>query len=172
MLDALRAKRLSVRFVLALAPALMLMTANVFACDHAKESKAATADTQHQEHQPLPAEPNAAIKRFPTDKHLRKSMSSIEEALANATGGQIPSKKSANELGKMVEEGIADIVKHCSLPKDADAALHPIIHEMSLAAAQLKSGQNVESALQQLGQSLSKYRETFDHPLEAAAHVH
>lgn len=159
--------------VIALASGLMLAAGGSFACDHDKESKATKADAQHQLHDHTTQQADAVgSKRFATNKHLRKAMSSIEVAYTEATRGQNPSKASARSLAMTVEEGIADIVKHCSLPKDADVALHAIIHEMSAAATQLKSGRSIAGASEQLGRALDQYRATFDHPLETAAHVH
>ena len=171
MTDRLRIN-LTTRFFAVLIPALILGSASVFACDHGKESKTSAEETQHQEHETHAAAPEVAAKRWPTNKHLRKSMDSIEAAFAEATRGQAPNNATARKLGSTVESGIADIVKHCSLPKEADAALHPIIHEMTSAAAQLKVGRSIEPALTQLRQALDTYRATFDHPAEKTAHVH
>jgi hypothetical protein len=171
MTDRLR-KNMAARFIAALIPVLILGSGSVFACDHGKDSKTSAEAVQSQEHEAHAAAPEVAAKRWPTNKHLRKSMDSIEAAFAEATRGQVPNRATARKLGSTVESGIADIVKHCTLPKDADAALHPIIHEMTSAATQLKAGRSIEPALMQLRQALDTYRATFDHPAEKSAHAH
>jgi hypothetical protein len=172
MTNRLRTKTKTTRFVAALIPAIILGSGSVFACDHGKESKTTAEEAQHQGHETHAAAPEVATKRWPTNKHLRKSMESIETAFAEATRGQAPNRASARKLGSTVESAIADIVKHCSLPKDADAALHPIINAMTSAATQLKVGRSIEPALTQLSQALDTYRATFDHPAEKTAHAH
>src|SRR5688572_13225370 len=172
MNDQMHAKKRSVRFVLALAPALILASAGALAFDQGKELKATTADAQHQGHElhePAQEVPN---KRWPTDQYLRESMSGIEAAFADATRGGSTSKATALTLASTVEEGITNIVKNCKLPKEADAALHVIIHDMASAATQLKTGASIEPALVKLRRALDQYRATFDHQLEAAAHAH
>ena len=168
----MHAKKRSVRIVLALAPALMLASAGGLAFEHGKEPKATTADAQHQGHELHAPAQDVPNKRWPTDQYLRESMSSIEAAFADATRAGPPSKATALTLASTVEEGITNIVKNCKLPKQAEAALHVIIHDMATAATQLKTGASVEPALVKLRQALDQYRATFDDPLEAAAHAH
>ena len=141
------------------------------ASDHHPSSATATHDAAHDSsHATTMAPPEG--KRWPTDEFLRTGMSRIETAVEQSAAGPSLSRDDSLALARTIEQNVTDIVEHCRLPPEADAALHVVIARMLAASHQLKENASSAAAVAQVRGALQDYRSAFDHSPAASTHRH
>ena len=131
------------------------------------------AAAQHAAHQPDAAAPAATpvpAKRFETDARLREDMAAIRAAvggLDHLRHGHIGAPE-ARRLAVEVQTRVNDIIAHCKLPPDADAALHTVIVPLLQSATALQKNPTNTDAIAPMQDALARYAQLFDDPEFAA----
>lgn len=134
---------------------------------------AGPAAAQHAGHHPQAAPPAAApapAKRFATDERLREDMAAIRtavEGLDHFRMGHVDADE-ARRLAAEVQARVNDIIAHCKLPPEADAALHTVIVPLMQSAAALQKDLARTDALAPMQDALARYARQFDDPDFAA----
>jgi len=106
-----------------------------------------------------PASANEAPgTRWAADAPLRRAMQQIRDARAQAAG----SPASDVELARAIDDAIAYMVANCSLPADADAALHGVIGDLSAAASALRRAPDPHAGIAMVDAALERYAQLFD----------
>ncbi len=97
-------------------------------------------------------------KRWPADASLRQGMQQIRSARAH----DVRSTADAVALAKAIDASIAYIIRNCSLPTDADAALHGVIGKLGGAANALRREDDLRAAIAMLDAAIERYAQLFD----------
>jgi len=139
----------------------------------AAASHAAAPTHQHDAHAehaaPATLQLNAG-KKWETDEALRKSMSSIHQAV-DASLHDIHENRlkpaGYGALASKVEGEVANIVANCKLEPKADAQLHLVVADLLAGAEQMagkvKKAKRQDGAVKVIG-ALEKYAAYFDDP--------
>ena len=127
--------------------------------DHAAHHAEAAAD--------VPADGTAAESaRFATDSVLREQMTGVRAAvgeLAHHEMGHMGAEQ-ARGFALDVESRVQTIIAECTLPPDADAALHAIIVPLLDAAIALKATPEDAAPVAAMRAALAEYARRFDDP--------
>jgi hypothetical protein len=102
--------------------------------------------------------PAAQGTRWFADAPLQQAMQQIRSARA-AKGH---SAADALTLAQTIDDAIAFMIRNCTLPADADAALHKVIGQLGAVANSLRSTADSDAAIQALDRALEDYAEQFD----------
>ena len=139
----------------------------------AAASHAAAPTHQHDAHadhaSPATLQLNAG-KKWETDETLRKSMSSIHQAV-EASSHEIHENRlkpaGYGALARKVEAEVANIVSNCKLEPKADAQLHLVVADLlegsEQMAGKIKKAKRQDGAVKVIG-ALEKYATYFDDP--------
>ncbi len=108
------------------------------------------------------AEPTTAVdeqgKRWPADAPLAHGMDQIR----SARNKDVRSSADATALATAIDEAIAYMILNCSLPAEADAALHGVIGQLGSAANTLRSDADRQVAIAEVDAALERYTHLFD----------
>lgn len=138
---------------------------------------ATSAGAQAPPHEHGPANAEAAVAglslngtaRWPTDPSLRSGMAAIRTAF-DADHAAIHAGKESDAayatLAGTIEARVAEIVKSCHLPADADAQLHLVIADLLAGARLMKGepGQSRHDGAARVHGALIAYGRYFDDP--------
>lgn len=109
-------------------------------------------------------------QKWGTDAVLRQGMDNIRQVMAASQEGIEKERLSAQDyqrLAGVVNKNVADIVKHCKLTKEADAAFHGIVlADLTQSAELMRISPKLQ--VQRVGalgvlQALRNYGEYFQH---------
>lgn len=134
-----------------------MLTAASAECGSQKE------DSQHQAPVVADGDSQMSPARFLPDEKLKSGMSAILETMMNLhrKGSETkPAKLKA--VGAKIEKTVNKIFDTCTLEPAADAALHPILAEILVGAAQFKKN-HFQEGHDKIHRGLLKYGETFQH---------
>lgn len=149
-----------------LALALMLALASSFALSFVVGT-AWAAEGHHHHHAPAAAGAQAPAGKWATDLPLRSGMARIRRAALQALPGGRPeplSDAQASALSREIREATAFMIEHCTLPPQADAALHGVLTELLQGAESLPRAAERERAGERILAALARYPELFDDP--------
>jgi hypothetical protein len=96
--------------------------------------------------------------RWRADAPLRRAMQQIRHVRAEG----VRSTTDALHLATTIDAAIADMIAHCALPADADAALHQIIGQLGGAAGRLRRDADPRQSLAAIDAALERYALVFD----------
>lgn len=110
-------------------------------------------------------------KKWETDQALRAGMENIRQAFAASREGiekQSLKPEDYRRLAEVIERNVADIVKNCRLPKDADVAFHrAVLADLNWGSEMMRTSPKAESqraSALAVMQTLRNYGEYFQHP--------
>jgi hypothetical protein len=141
----------------------LLLATALIACLGAVPPALAQHDAHHA---PSTVPAPAPAQRFATDAVLRENMRGIRksvDALAHYEMGHMGPEQAVMLAGN-IEGHVKDIIAHCKLPPDADAALHAVIVPVLQAAAALKADPGKHEPIAAMREALAQYRRQFDDP--------
>lgn len=116
----------------------------------------------HHHHAPAAAE--APAGKWATDLPLRGGMARIRQAVEQAGQPQSMSDAQARALSRDIQTATAFMVEHCTLPPQADAALHGVLAELLQGADALPRAAEREQASARIVAALAHYPELFADP--------
>lgn len=119
-----------------------------------------------------PAEGASALqlndgKKWPTDESLRVGMTRIRghlQADMKPIHEKTQSPDDYRALAANIEKELGDIVKNCSLPKEADDQLHLVLAQISSGTAKMKKDGDRQAGALAVVEGLDLYAKFFDHP--------
>lgn len=144
-----------------LALALMLALASSFALSFVVGT--AWAAEGHHHHAPAAAGAQAPAGKWATDLPLRSGMARIRRAALQTLPGPVGDAQ-ASALSREIREATAFMIEHCTLPPQADAALHGVLTELLQGAEALPRAAERERAGERILAALARYPELFDDP--------
>lgn len=144
-----------------LALALMLALASSFALSFVVGT--AWAAEGHHHHAPAAAGAQAPAGKWATDLPLRSGMARIRWAALQTLPGPVGDAQ-ASALSREIREATAFMIEHCTLPPQADAALHGVLTELLQGAEALPRAAERERAGERILAALARYPELFDDP--------
>lgn len=113
-----------------------------------------------------PPSNDTPARRWATDAALRDGMAGIRAAVGgyeHYQHGHMTAEQ-AVLLAEMIEKHANEIIAGCSLPPDADAALHAILVPLLQNAAVLKADPRRLDAIVPMREALAAYARQFDDP--------
>ena len=116
------------------------------------------ASAHSHEHGEPAATADELGKRWLADVPLRHAMQQIRSARAHA----IQSTGDAVALAAAIDDAIGYMIRNCSLPADADAALHAVIGELAGAASTLRRTEDPRGAIMKIDAALEHYAQIFN----------
>lgn len=124
----------------------------------------AAATAAHEAHEVHASKPPAPTQRFATDAPLRDGMSRIQRALDELPQNTSEPLSARQVLASVatIEAAGASIFANCTLPEDADNALHSILVPLLGAAQALKKNPQDRSAVATMHEAVSHYPHYFD----------
>jgi hypothetical protein len=134
------------------------LSAAVFAAAAQSSSDRLHGPARSHEHaEPITAT-DAPGKRWSADGPLRSGMQQIRNARAN----RVRSPADAHALAEAIDDAVAYMIRNCSLPPDADAALHGVIGQLASAASALRREEDPRAAISMVDAALDRYEQLFD----------
>lgn len=118
----------------------------------------APAPAHSRDHADSTAPAEAQAKRWPADAPLRDAMQQIRHARALYVG----SAADTVALAEAIDEAIGYMIRHCSLPAEADAALHGVIGQLGGAANALRGEDHLREAIAAVDGAIGRYAQLFD----------
>lgn len=155
---------------LAIAAALSALPAAVHAGDPISSDPPPAVHAAHA-HGAAPAPADRGGKRWAADPALQDGMRRVRQAvqaLEHDAQGQLDSAQTTR-IADLIDGAVRDIIAHCKLDPDADAALHGLLAKFLAGAHAARSGQNVPAALADMQGALKQYPVLFDDPTWNAA---
>jgi len=131
-------------------------------------SGSATAHGHGEDPHAVPAPTGSATapaQRYATDAPLRRHMDQIRTAVAaldHAAHGHLDAGQVATLAGS-IRARVRDIIAECTLPPEADAALHGIIAPLMQHAGALEAAPDDTSAIAPMREAVAEYEGLFDH---------
>ena len=109
-------------------------------------------------------------QRWQTDAALRQGMTRLHELLQPQLGAirqhTLPAATAA-QLGRQIEQQVAEIVANCKLDTKADAMLHRVIAALQASASAMQQARSAHQAVQGARQAVAAvngYGRHFQHP--------
>ena len=145
----------------------------LFAAPVAAQSTAHHDPAAHAAHAGHDARPQAPAHRWATDVPLRAGMRNLREAtetLHHYEMGHLDDVQRDNAVDK-IDAAIQDMIAHCTLKPDADAALHGLLATFIAGANAARAGTFGKAELVPMQDALTQYPRMFeDHDWSEAAH--
>lgn len=110
------------------------------------------------------AQPQVPAQRWATDAPLRAGMRNLREAtetLHHYEMGHLDDVQRDNAVAK-IDVAIQDMVAHCTLQPDADAALHGLLATFIAGANAARAGTFSKAELAPMQEALAQYPRMFD----------
>ena len=133
----------------------------LFAAPVAAQSTAHHDPAAHAGHD---AQPQAPAQRWATDAPLRAGMRNLREAtetLHHYEMGHLDDVQRDNAVDK-IDAAIQDMIAHCTLKPDADAALHGLLATFIAGANAARAGTFGKAELVPMQDALALYPQLFD----------
>jgi hypothetical protein len=133
----------------------------LFAAPAAAQS---AAHHDHAAHAGHDATPQVPAQRWATDAPLRAGMRNLREAtetLNHYEMGHLDEVQRDNAVAK-IDAAIKDMVAHCKLKPDADAALHGLLAKFIAGAGAARAGTFSKAELAPMQDALAQYPRMFD----------
>jgi len=112
-------------------------------------------------------------KKWPTDDVLRRGMDEIRVAMTQSLTpihNNVFTPAQYEALAARIQTQIDHVVANCKLPEQADQQLHPVLEQIIVGAADMKTGAGRNQGATKIVRALTQYGEHFDHvgwqPLE------
>lgn len=171
MLSRIRFDTLAAALAVAIAGA--LSAAPALAQSTAHDSHAAHSPAAHAQHAHDAAPPvaPAAGQRWATDAPLQDGMGRIRQAvtmLEHLEMGHVDPKQ-APVFADQIQSAVNDMIAHCKLEPDADAALHGLLVKFIAGAEAVRTGPVTLDTLKPMQDALAQYPTQFDDPTWDAA---
>jgi hypothetical protein len=124
----------------------------------------ALAQSTHAHAQPAVGHAPAPAQRWATDAPLRAGMRSLREAtetLNHYQMGHLDDVQRDNAVAK-IDAAIQDMIAHCKLKPEADAALHGLLVKFIAGANAARAGRFGKAELAPMQDALTLYPQLFD----------
>lgn len=124
----------------------------------------ALAQSTHAHAQPTVGHAPALAQRWATDAPLRAGMRSLREAteaLSHFEMGHLD-QAGRDKAVAGIDAAIKDMIAHCKLKPEADAALHGLLVKFIAGANAARAGTFTKAELLPMQQALARYPELFD----------
>jgi hypothetical protein len=105
---------------------------------------------------------NESGERWAADAPLRQGMQQVRDARTQA----IRSPDDAAAMATAIDAAVGYMIRNCSLPADADAALHGVIGQLGSATNSLRRDDDPGAGIAMIDSALERYAQLFNETVE------